>query len=32
MKKGLFTYENGLVGLMALTFGCLFFDRLSLNF
>lgn len=32
MKKGLFSYENGLVGLMALTFGCLFFDRLSLNF
>jgi MFS family permease len=32
MKKGVFTYENGLVGLMALTFGCLFFDRLSLNF
>ena len=32
MKKGFFTYENGLVSLMALTFGCLFFDRLSLNF
>lgn len=32
MKKGLFTYENGIVLLMALTFGCLFFDRLSLNF
>jgi MFS family permease len=32
MKKGLYSYENGLVGLMALVFGCLFFDRLSLNF
>ncbi|MGR3811803.1 MFS transporter [Jiulongibacter sp. NS-SX5] len=32
MKKGLFTYENRVVLLMALTFGCLFFDRLSLNF
>lgn len=32
MKKGLFTYENGLVALMAFTFGCLFFDRLALNF
>ncbi|MFN8355116.1 MAG: MFS transporter [Spirosomataceae bacterium] len=32
MKKGLFTYENGIVLLMALTFGCLFFDRLTLNF
>ncbi|AEI46915.1 MFS transporter [Runella slithyformis] len=32
MKKGLFTYENGIVLLMALTFGCLFFDRLALNF
>ena len=32
MKKGLFTYENGTVLLMALTFGCLFFDRLALNF
>lgn len=32
MKKGLFTYENGIVMLMALTFGCLFFDRLALNF
>ena len=32
MKKGLFTYENGVVALMALTFGCLFFDRLALNF
>ncbi|KPM48928.1 MFS transporter [Jiulongibacter sediminis] len=31
MKK-LFTYENRVVLLMALTFGCLFFDRLSLNF
>lgn len=31
MKK-LFTYENGTVLLMALTFGCLFFDRLALNF
>lgn len=32
MKKGFFTYENGIVLLMALTFGCLFFDRLALNF
>ncbi len=32
MKKGLLTYENGIVLLMALTFGCLFFDRLALNF
>jgi MFS family permease len=32
MKKGLLTYENGIVALMALTFGCLFFDRLALNF
>ena len=32
MKKGFFTYENGLVALMALVFGCLFFDRLALNF
>lgn len=32
MKKGLFTYENRVVLLMALTFGCLFFDRLALNF
>ncbi|PWK18788.1 putative MFS family arabinose efflux permease [Arcicella aurantiaca] len=32
MKKGLFSYENGIVLLMALTFGCLFFDRLALNF
>lgn len=31
-KKGLFTYENGIVGLMALTFGALFFDRLALNY
>jgi MFS family permease len=31
-RKGLFTYENGTVLLMALTFGCLFFDRLALNF
>ncbi|GAB2632155.1 MFS transporter [Emticicia sediminis] len=32
MKKGIFSYENGTVLLMALTFGCLFFDRLALNF
>lgn len=32
MKKGLLTYENGIVALMALTFGALFFDRLALNF
>ena len=32
MKKGLFSYENRIVLLMALTFGCLFFDRLALNF
>jgi MFS family permease len=32
MKKGLFNYENRLVLIMALTFGCLFFDRLALNF
>ena len=32
MNKGVLTYENRLVGLMALIFGCLFFDRLSLNF
>ena len=32
MKKGLFSYENRIVALMALTFGCLFFDRLALNF
>jgi MFS family permease len=31
MKK-VFTYENGIVALMAFTFGCLFFDRLALNF
>ncbi|MFX0557812.1 MFS transporter [Maribacter sp. CXY002] len=31
MKK-IFSYENGLVALMALVFGCLFFDRLALNF
>jgi MFS family permease len=31
MKK-ILTYENGIVTLMALTFGCLFFDRLALNF
>lgn len=30
--KRVFTYENGIVLLMALTFGCLFFDRLALNF
>ncbi len=32
MKNKLFSYENGIVLLMALTFGCLFFDRLALNF
>ncbi len=32
MKSKLFSYENGIVLLMALTFGCLFFDRLALNF
>jgi predicted MFS family arabinose efflux permease len=32
MKKGIFSYENKIVLLMALTFGCLFFDRLALNF
>ena len=32
MKKRLFTYENGIVALMAFTFGALFFDRLALNF
>lgn len=32
MKKNFFNYENGIVALMALTFGCLFFDRLALNF
>ncbi|MFM2362816.1 MAG: hypothetical protein RLZZ316_1718 [Bacteroidota bacterium] len=31
MKK-IVTYENGIVALMAFTFGCLFFDRLALNF
>lgn len=31
MKK-LISYENGIVTLMALTFGVLFFDRLALNF
>ncbi|MFI1744160.1 MULTISPECIES: MFS transporter [Thalassobellus] len=31
MKK-LFTYENGIVTLMSLVFGCLFFDRLALNY
>lgn len=30
--KRLLTYENGIVLLMALTFGFLFFDRLALNF
>lgn len=32
MRNKLFNYENGIVALMALTFGCLFFDRLALNF
>lgn len=32
MKKNFFSYENSIVMLMALTFGCLFFDRLALNF
>jgi predicted MFS family arabinose efflux permease len=32
MKKSILSYENGIVMLMALTFGCLFFDRLALNF
>ncbi|MFK7933830.1 MAG: MFS transporter, partial [Saprospiraceae bacterium] len=32
MKKGFFNYENGLVAVMALTFGILFFDRLALNY
>jgi len=32
MKNKIFTYENGIVGLMALTFGALFFDRLALNY
>jgi len=31
MKK-LFSYENGIVSLMALIFGVLFFDRLALNY
>ncbi len=31
-RAGFFSYENGIVLLMALTFGCLFFDRLALNF
>lgn len=31
MKK-IFSYENGLVALMSLVFGWLFFDRLALNF
>lgn len=32
MKNRFFNYENGMVSLMALVFGCLFFDRLALNF
>ena len=32
MKNRFFTYENGIVSLMALTFGVLFFDRLALNY
>ena len=32
MKSKLLSYENGIVALMAFTFGCLFFDRLALNF
>lgn len=32
MNKKLLTYENGIVLLMALTFGFLFLDRLALNF
>ncbi|MFV8389880.1 MFS transporter [Flavobacterium sp. LB1P71] len=32
MKNKFFNYENGMVTLMALVFGCLFFDRLALNF
>lgn len=32
MKKKLLNYENGIVLLMAFTFGALFFDRLALNF
>jgi MFS family permease len=31
MRK-IFTYENGIVSLMALVFGALFFDRLALNY
>lgn len=31
MKK-IFNYENGIVTVMALTFGILFFDRLALNY
>jgi MFS family permease len=31
MKK-IFTYENGIVALMSLIFGALFFDRLALNY
>ena len=31
MKK-IFTYENGIVSLMSLIFGVLFFDRLALNY
>jgi MFS family permease len=30
--SGVLSYENRIVVLMALTFGCLFFDRLALNF
>lgn len=32
MKNKLLNYENGIVLLMAFTFGALFFDRLALNF
>jgi MFS family permease len=32
MKNKFLSYENGMVTLMALVFGCLFFDRLALNF
>ncbi|GLU45190.1 MFS transporter [Allomuricauda sp. NBRC 101325] len=32
MKSKIYSYENGLVAVMALVFGCLFFDRLALNF
>ena len=31
-RKGPLSYENGIVALMALTFGALFFDRLALNY